>query len=377
MNGMYGNFGGNMGLGMNDMSAMNMMQYGGSYGNGWNGMGSGYGNFSGPNQMGGYNQSGAYPEMMNQFPKNNFPNQNQNRFHANQGGAHPQRTNRNGSQGGFGPGFQNAPGRPGSRGGPLQNVRSTHQRKLPNPSTGIGQTWKSETDAIRLTQRDGQSPDGTADPAPEVKAEGDQSKASAEPTEEGKETVGNITVSLDLQAPAEGVGAGNASEAAGDDTNQAGDGIQGETQDGGLKPIQTVDSGDADMQAYEQSMMGPGMPYPQGMMNQFPGQHMNAPFDPSMNMNMNMGYNGNYGPRGGFNNGAYGAATVLTGQPTEPIGVGVAGAPTGPRAMREGRPNTGFSSRINTGRYAPPPPPKSITSTQDATAGSPQRRVRS
>ncbi|CAG5178485.1 uncharacterized protein ALTATR162_LOCUS8724 [Alternaria atra] len=376
MNGMYGNFGGNMSMGMNDMSAMNMMQYGGGYGNGWNGMGGGYGNFSGPNQMGGYNQSGAYPEMMNQFPKNNFPNQNQNRFHANQGGAHPQRNNRNGSQGGFGPGFQTAPGRAGSHGGPLQNVRSTHQQNSPNPYKGIGITWKSKTDAIRPTQRDGQSPDGLANAAPEVKTEGEQPKASAEPTEEGKETVDGGLVSVEQQTSANSVGAGAVSEAAGDDTNQAGDGVQDEAQDDGLKPIQTVDSGDPDMQEYDQSMMGHGMPYTQGMMNQFPDQHMNAPFNPSMNMNM--GYNGNYGSRGGFNNGAYGAATVLTGQPTEPIGVGVVGAPTGPRAMREGRPNTGFSSRMNSGRYGPPPPPpKSVSSTQDAAPGSPQRRVRS
>lgn len=365
-----------MSMGMNDMSAMNMMQYGGGYGNGWNGMGGGYGNFSGPNQMGGYNQSGAYPEMMNQFPKNNFPNQNQNRFHANQGGAHPQRNNRNGSQGGFGPGFPTAPGRAGSHGGPLQNVRSTHQRNSPNPYKGIGITWKSKTDAIRPAQRDGQSPVGLANAAPEVKTEGEQPKASTEPTEEGKETLDGGPVSVEQQTSANSVGDGAVSEAAGDDTNQAGDGVQDEAQDDGLKPIQTVDSGDPDMQEYDQSMMGHGMPYTQGMMNQFPDQHMNAPFNPSMNMNM--GYNGNYGSRGGFNNGAYGAATVLTGQPTEPIGVGVVGAPTGPRAMREGRPNTGFSSRMNSGRYGPPPPPpKSVSSTQDAAPGSPQRRVRS
>ncbi|EFQ95177.1 hypothetical protein PTT_06899 [Pyrenophora teres f. teres 0-1] len=339
-NGMYGNFGGNMGMGMNDMSAMNMMQYGGGYGNGWNGMGSGYGNFGGPNQMGGYNQSGAYPEMMNQFPKNNFPNQNQNRFHANQGGAHAQRNNRNGSQGSFGPGFHNAHSRPGSRSGPAPN-------------------------------RDGQSPDGTANAAPEAKAEGEQAKASAESTDEGKESAYGVPVSSEKQAPENGV------DADGDVANQAGDDPDQAAQDGGLKPIQTVDTGDIDVPSYDQSMMGNGMQadmsYPQGMMNQFPGQHMNASFDPSMSMNM--GYNSNYGPRGGFNNGAYGAATVLTGQPTEPIGVGVAGAPTGPRAMREGRPNTGFSSRVNSSRF--PPPPKSVASTNDVAPGSPQRRVRS
>ncbi|KAF1937405.1 hypothetical protein EJ02DRAFT_385705 [Clathrospora elynae] len=348
MNGMYGNYGGNMGLGMTDMSAMNMMQYGGGYGNGWNGMGGGYGNFSGPNQMGGYNQSGAYPEMMNQFPKNNFPNQNQNqtRFHANQGGAHPQRNNRNGSHGGFGPGLKSAHSLPDSRSGPPQN-------------------------------RDGQSPDGTADTAPEVKAEGEQAKASAESTDEGKESANGAPASADLQAVQEGATFRGVSRDVGNDTNLAGAGSNEATVDEGLKPIQTVYTGDADIQDYDQSMMSDGMqPYPQGIMNQFPDQahHMNASFDP--NMNMSMGYHGNnYGPRGGFNNGAYGDATVLTGQPTEPIGVGVVGAPTGPRAMREGRPNTGFSSRVNSGRY--PPPPKSVTSTQDAAPGSPQRRLRS
>ncbi|EUC47981.1 hypothetical protein COCMIDRAFT_34543 [Bipolaris oryzae ATCC 44560] len=350
MNGMYGNFGGNMG--MNDMSAMNMMQYGGGFGNGWNGMGGGYGNFSGPNQMGGYNQSGAYPEMMNQFPKNNFPNQNQNRFHANQGGAHAQRNNRNGSQGGFGPGFQGANTCPTSHGGPSEN-------------------------------RDGQSPDGNANTATEAKAEGEQDKASTEPTEEGKENSESVAVSI--EATNNGAGSGlDASQTAANSTDDTGESVKEPAQDDGLKPIQTVDTGGADMQDYDQSMMGNGMgmPYAAGMMNQFPAQHMNAPFDPSMNMNMNMnmGYNGNFGPRGGFNSGAYGAATVLTGQPTEPIGVGVKGAPTGPRAMREGRPNTGFSSRVNSGRYAqapPPPPPKSIASTQEVAPISPQRRVRS
>jgi len=362
-----------MGMGMNDMSAMNMMQYGGSYGNGWNGMSSGYGNFSGPSQMGGYNQSGAYPEMMNQFPKNNFPNQNQNRFHANQGGAHAQRSTRNGSQGGFGPGFHNAHSRPGSRSGPAPNVRSTHQQLRSIPFHGVGNTGKPSTDATSSTQRDGQSPDGIANAAPEVKAEGEQAKVSAESTDEGKESAEGVAVSVEQQALENGVGP------EGDVANHAGDGSNEAMQDGGLKPIQTVDTADADVPGYDQSMMGNGMQadmsYPQGMMNQFPGQHMNAHFDPSMSMNM--GYNGNYGSRGGFNNGAYGAATVLTGQPTEPIGVGVVGAPTGPRAMREGRPNTGFSSRVNNSRFPPPPPPKSIASTHDAAPGSPQRRVRS
>ncbi|KAH9868029.1 hypothetical protein IAQ61_007336 [Plenodomus lingam] len=313
-NHMYGNFGGNMGMGMgmNDMSAMNMMNYGGGYGNGWNGMGGGYGNFNGTNQMGGYNQSGAYPDMMNQFPKNNFSNQNQNRFHANQGGQNPQR-DRNGSRGNFGPAFQNANSRPESRSGPVQN-------------------------------RDGQSPGGSANAAPEADADGEEAKAPAEDPEQE------------------------------DDAN-------GEAQANGLNPIQAFESGDADMQNFDQSIMSnamhPEMAFQQAMMNQIPHQQMDASFDPSMNMNMGYNQQNNFGPRGGFNSGAYGAARVLVGQAPEPVGVGVAGAPTGPRAMREGRPNTGFSSRANSTRF-PPAAPRSVASAHEpAPEGNPHRRVRS
>ncbi|KAF2126094.1 hypothetical protein P153DRAFT_399556 [Dothidotthia symphoricarpi CBS 119687] len=366
-NGMYGNYGGNMGMGMNDMSAMNMMNYGGGYGNGWNGMGGGYGNSNGFNQMGGYNQSGAYPEMMNQFPKNNFPNQNQNqnRFHANQGGAFPQR-NRNGSRGDFGPG---ANGRPGSRSGPAHNVRRFHNLP-PRPALLVGElptSPNSATDKFVFQQRDGQSPDGSAKAAPETKVEDEQTKAPAESTEEGKES---NDAALDSINPS-----GDGSRDADGATNHAGNESNETTNPDGLNKIQTVDSIEGDMQSFDPSMMGdgmqPNMPYGQGMMNQFPVQ---APFNPNMNMGMDAEYhhhNNNYGPRGGFN-AAYGAATVLIGQPT---GVGVEGAPTGPRAMREGRPNTGFSSRVNSARFIAPL--KSVTPAREGVPASPVRRVRS
>lgn len=376
-NGMYGNYGGNMGMGMNDMSAMSMMNYGGGYGNGWNGMGGGYGNPNGFNQMGGYNQSGAYPEMMNQFPKNNFPNQNQNRFHANQGGALPQR-NRNGSRGDFGPG---ANGRPGSRGGPAHNVRRFHNLP-PRPAPLVGELSThpiSATNKCFFKQRDGQSPDGSAKAAPETKVEVEHAKASAESTEEGKENNEAMLESTDPSVAVQDVSnAGEGSKSAGVSANNAGNDSNKATQPDGLNKIQTVDSIEGDMQNFDPSMMGhgmqPTMAYGPGMMNQFPVQ---APFNPNMNMGMDAEYhhnnnnNNNYGPRGGFN-AAYGAATVLIGQPT---GVGVEGAPTGPRAMREGRPNTGFSSRVNSARFIPPP--KSVAPARDGAPGSPVRRVRS
>lgn len=344
-NNMYGNFGGNMGMSMNDMSAMNMMNYGGGYSNGWNGIGGGYGNFNGSNQMGGYNQSGAYPDMMNQFPKNNFPNQNQNRFHANQGGQNPQR-DRNGSRGSFGPALQNAPSRPESRSGPAQNP-------------------------------DGQSPDGTSNSAPQAEANGEQAKASPEDSEEGKVIVDGTQAGP--QAALAEV-SGDISKNGAVDTNGE-DGSNGAAQTSGLNRIQAFESGDADMQHYDQSMMGnamhPDMAYQQAMMNQIPHQQMNASFDPSMHMNMGYDQQNGFGSRGGFNNGAYGAARVLVGQAPEPVGVGVVGAPTGPRAMREGRPNTGFSSRANSNRF-PPAAPKSVTSAHEpAAGGSPHPRIRS
>lgn len=357
MNGMYNNFGGNMGM-MNDMSAMNMMNFGGGYGNGWNGMGGGYGNFNGFNQMGGYNQSGAYPEMMNQFPKNNFQNQNQNRFPADQGRSLPQQNTRADSQGGSvsGPSGeqQGVHSRPGSRSGPARNVRRSHDfppwhslLKLNYP--------KPVADNIGTQQRDGESPDASTH------------NATVMSTEEGND----VDNSVQSTAPA----ADNAANGTEDIKESTATGGQSVTADSkGLNQIQTVDTEDSSMQGYDQAMMShgmqPSMGFANGMMNQFHNQmQMNAPFDPSMNM----GYhpNNNFGPRGGFN-AAYGAATVLTG---EPQGRGVEGAPTGPRAMREGRPNTGFSSRMNNTRYQPPP--KSVTPAQSTGARSPQRRVRS
>jgi hypothetical protein len=361
MSSMYNNFGGNMGMGMNDMSAMNMMNYGGGYGNGWNGMGGGYGNFNGFNQMGGYSRSGAYPEMMNQFPKNNFQNQNQNRFPANQGGA---ANNRAGSQAGSvsGPGGQQSVNsRPGSRSGPAHNVRRSHTHLPRQPPLAL-QPLNPTTDDIGIQQSNDESPDASTGVAADSKPKGEQDPED-KPSEGGNDNEGSAQ---------DAAAAADSTNANAEDANSAAPGEQsdGSVQLNGLSQIQTVDTEDGGMQGYNQPMMGNGMGFANGMMNQFPNQmQMNAPFDPSMNMGFHQ--HNNFGPRGGFN-AAYGAATVLTG---EPQGRGVEGAPTGPRAMREGRPNTGFSSRMNNARYQPPP--KSVTPAQSTGARSPQRRVRS
>ena len=389
-NGMFNNFGGNMGIaGMNDMSAMSMMNYGGGYGNwGQGANGGGFNNFNGYNQMGGYNQTGAqYPEMMNQFPKNNFPNQN--RFHAN-GVAFPnQRNNRNGSLGGHGnpnngsgsgsgAGFNhNVNSRPGSRGGALpHNVRRFH--KLPPVPPAIF----PNTDVCVTQQRDGQSPDGNTEVAIETKVKDEHAQTSTEPAAEGKvDGEGAPDATTSPTAQAEGAPTGDLAEAPDALIQSAGDIPNSVPQTSGLNRIQTVDSIEMDHSAaYNDPMMTeamhPDQAYGQGMINDYSNQmsHMNGAY------NQNMGFNQNvHGSRGGFNT-AYGAATVLVGEPLgEPKGMGVEGAPTGPRAMREGRPNTGFASRAPAHARSISNAPTPITNGPPATEaapGSPPRRGR-
>ncbi|KAF2112693.1 hypothetical protein BDV96DRAFT_580257 [Lophiotrema nucula] len=309
-NNTYGGFGGNMGMpGMNDMSMMG--GYGSGFGNNaWQGQmgGGGYGgNFNGYNNPmgGGYNQSG-FQNPQNQFPKNNFQN---NRFQ--------QRNNRVGSFGNAasGPGFpQNANSRPGSRAGPANN-------------------------------RDGVTPDVNAEATTETKIDVEHAQASGEGSNEGKVNVdGAPDSSTTPSATIEGDKLGDGVQDAEGLTRSAEDNGAGQIHEQGLNQIQTVDSIEDATPVYDQNdmelSMQPDQGYSQGMMNDFSHEvpNMNGQYGHGMGFNHN-----NYGPRGGYNT-AYGAATVLTG---EPRGQGVEGAPTGPRAMREGRPNTGFSSRAN------------------------------
>jgi hypothetical protein len=367
-NGMYDGFGGNMG--MNDMS---MMNYGGGYGNNrWQGgvNGAGYGNFNGYNPMGGYNQSGPqYPQMMNQFPKNNF--QNQNRFPPN-GAAFPQ-SNRKGSHGGLGnqsgPGFQQkAHSRPGSRNGP-NNVRRSHSalpQKLAHPL--FSPLHSSATDVSTPKQRDGGSPAGSADAAPKATVEGDAAEVSTEPAQEGKVDAEGVTGSVPTQeVPTDGD-----AKDPDDLTRTADDGANGPQQENGLNAIQTFESVDVDQSAYHgpmmNDMMQPDQAFAQGMMNNYgPSADMIGSYDGGMGFHHN-----NYGQPRGYST-AYGAATVLTG---EPRGLGVEGAPTGPRAMREGRPNTGFSSRAISARFGSHAPTPSVSSAQEAAPATPLRQDR-
>jgi len=57
------------------------------------------------------------------------------------------------------------------------------------------------------------------------------------------------------------------------------------------------------------------------------------------------GWRGRGRGRGGFGRGGYGFEVVTPLTPSEPVGTGVVGAPTGPKAMRDGPPIPGFRGR--------------------------------
>ncbi|KAF1961857.1 hypothetical protein CC80DRAFT_198760 [Byssothecium circinans] len=342
-NSMYGGYGGGMGLGMNPMN------YGGGYGNGWGGMG---GNYDGYNV--GHNQSGAFPGM-NQFQnKTNFPNQN--RFNSN-GGPFPQRANRNGSfGGGFGPGngFNNANSRPGSGNGPINHhVRRFHQYvphqlpKRPNFPT-IAPSPTTKTDQCVPLQRDGQSPAGSAEPTVENKTE---SEHSAEVSAKGKATTQQDANVGESQDGEDAQGVENLTKTAGIEVPESNT----------LNQIQSVAGDDDDSQNFDYGMQS-GMGFAPNMMGQYPQQpqFMNGPYQPH--------YNQNSFAHRGDHNAAYGSSTVVVG---EPRGLGVAGAPTGPRAMREKNNLRG----PNNPRFNPQAP--RATPVQSSAPGSPQRESRS
>lgn len=361
--------------GMNDMSAM--MNYGGGFGNGWQGgMNGGFENFNAYNSMGGYNQSGAqYPQMMNQFPKNNFPNQNR----SSSGAGFSDRRGSYGNLGTHGSGS-----RPGSRSGPQQNVRRHHHTQPVYAIPAQPTTLSTTTETNPSMQPEGDVPAGSPDEKhiAEIQAGGDQNEKSTEATDAAGDKYGEADsgeAGADSAAQAED-GGNNAKE-----LTDAADGAKSSSEGNALNQIQTVDSGDNVQPAlpFQQPMISgamPGMP-PMGGMQGFNPAMMSDFGGPGPGMNMgyggNMGFGGHhqhhhgYGAQGGYNP-AYGAATVLTG---EPRGVGVEGAPTGPRAMREGRPNTGFSSRMGGRHYSHASAP-SVASAHGSAAASPARRGR-
>ncbi|KAF2803570.1 uncharacterized protein BDZ99DRAFT_576053 [Mytilinidion resinicola] len=413
--GMFGGFGG-QGMGMNGMAGMNMgMNYGGGYGAGWNGQQMSGGHFGGANAGyypgGGYNQSsqGNFPHQMHQqqFPKNNF--QNQNRFQGQ--GAYPQR-------GGFGRGHQGnlATQNHGQTYG--QNQVPTYQNHSEQKSddTTDRQTSSGLQDSsIRMTVEQSQVPPDTeaegVDGGPEkpsdsaenlgpdvstgnsdIKAEGEQNANSINAS--GSEHENNETLETSaLTRPAEGFAEDTSMNANMDTPTQQ------------FQPIATVDTSEPYSQPFDHQNMNMNMGMEMGMSHDMMGQVYPGQAHQVGIMN-GYSHRGRAGARGGFGRGAghdfrggfggrgvqgggfmstgafggsntavlphSGDVTVLT--PGEPRGLGVEGAPTGPKAMREGRPNTGFASR---GRFSGPQASGAAHVTPDVSATGSQTRPRS
>ncbi|KAF2497912.1 hypothetical protein BU16DRAFT_580481 [Lophium mytilinum] len=415
--GMFGGFGG-QGMGMSGMAGMNMgMNYGGGYGTGWNGQQMSGGDFGGANAGyypgGGYNQSsqGNFPHQMHQqqFPKNNF--QNQNRFQGQ--GAYPQR-------GGFGRGHQGnlATQNQGQAYGQNQVPTSQNHSEQKHDDTTDRQTSSGLQDSsIRMTVEQSQAPPDTeadgVEGAPEKASDSaenpglDASTGNSDIKAEGEQNANSINASgseLETNEIVDATALTRPAEEFAEDTSMNAN-MDTPTQQ--FQPIATVDTSEPFSQPFDhQNMnmnmnMGMGMGMSHDMMGQvYPGQpHQMGMMDPYSHRGRG-GARGGFGRgvghdfRGGFGGrgvqgggfmatGAFGGSntavlphsgdvTVLT--PGEPRGLGVEGAPTGPKAMREGRPNTGFASR---GRFSGPHVSGAPHVTPDVSATGSQTRPRS
>lgn len=384
------------------MNGMNMgMGYGGGYGGGWNGQQMSGNDFGGANAGyypgGGYNQQshqqGHFPQhQMNhhhnqQFAKNNF--QNQNRFQ--EPGAYQQQKQLGpDQQGDSGAGPGQAEGNAAAQGqvlgedqGETENKASEnhvseanvedgalenqvppdlHNRRSSQAESGDAQNDANDeenptqpADVTNETQNEATSGEvHEGDPSAETKDEGDTNPTAGGPDAQEGETG---------QAPELGEEPFENAQLQGSQQPEHGFPNQN-------FPHQAMGGfGNADPTTMGMNMgMGMGM----GMDPSFMGMPMAGMPDPSMGfgpMNQHFdysgrgrgGFRGGYGRgyqnfRGGFGRGMHGPGfgpggggfggnvTVLAGG--EPKGVGVEGAPTGPKAMREGLPNTGASGRL-------------------------------
>jgi zinc finger CCCH domain-containing protein 13 len=357
MPGMYAGFGG-PGMGMAGMNNMMGMGYG-SFNDGWSGQQMGGGEFganAGYYPSSGYNQQshqqGQFPNQMHQhqFQKNNF--QTQNRFHGQ--GSYQQRQFGRGYQGAFRE--NQAQMQDATQDEPANSETAQHQEddaSLHQPTALLPAQQSSDRKSVEPAPA-GQESTGDAAAADREDNAANHVSEGPKPDEswnvpEGKTATDGATASVEsdeTKAP-EGQASGAPQTVTEDAIPSAENHMMEKTQ-----PIATFggDDGAYSMGMY-QSSTGPyahasnhytGMTdYPTRGRGGMRGGYGRGGFG--------RGGHSRYGSGGGFGLGAAGIAsqqsdvTVLT--PGEPRGVGVEGAPTGPRAMREGLPNTGLSGR--------------------------------
>ncbi|KXT00121.1 hypothetical protein AC578_3276 [Pseudocercospora eumusae] len=316
-------FGGNFG-GMGDMSAMMGM-----------GMGNMGGGMSGMGDFNGMNGPGFFPNQGNYMQSQNFGNgPRSNDFYNNRGYGR-------GYGRGFGRGARgNQFGR--GRGGwqyQQQQQFGNHNQSAQHQSGGPQQTGASANDVP--SQRRG-SPSYDAVPGPGADGVPAETGAKSHDAETNGDQDGTGT----NQAGDETNATGNKKDVVMENGNEhdAHDASQA-VEDGGTYGGDGGIQGDSNMADAPMQDASYGS-YEGGMQDQQQSGHGHQALN-------------NFSGRGGFRGrGGYGGlggrgtdSTDLTPTPAPPVN-----APTGPKAMREGKPNTGYFSRVNMVQKPTPTP---------------------
>lgn len=351
--GMFGGFGG-PGMGMN---GMNMgMGFGGGFGQ-WNGnqmSGNDFGAYAGYNPGGGYNQQS---HQQGNFAQN-FHGQNnyQNRFRGR--GGYNQRGY---GRGNYANGHQNYNQQLAGMNA-VQGFNAGQVPTGPKSSSGEGAFQQQPSDGARET-RPSQQPLHEESSQQDTNVSGDTNAGQAV---DGGDTNGHAE-DTDMNQEGTSIAAADTNDgeplvqdgpnASGTDGMQveesdASNGVQQQPEQNGESLVQQTMNNQNMILTPNGPVVAPiGPPNGPGIMNDF------VPTGPS-------GHRGGFGRGRGFRGAFAGRGrggyvpspaynpdqmissdvTVLT-APQEPMGQGVQGAPTGPKAMREGRPNTGFASR--------------------------------
>ncbi|KAK5164723.1 hypothetical protein LTR04_001670 [Oleoguttula sp. CCFEE 6159] len=418
--GIFGGFGGN-GMSMNTLNGMSMgnmnMGFNGGYGGAWNGqqgMSGDFGANAGYYPVAGYNQhqshQGPYGNQMHhqQYPSNNF--QNQNRFHGQQG--HTQREYAPG-HGGFG--GQGGQSQVPQASGHIQQQVKPAPSKTPQPddddafSHQLPIGFQGRRPSQQLSTEPPQQPKASESVAPRAGADSNveaeqkdvvlaevddipdaEARGESKVEEANIDTKGTQDTDDDIVIPADTTGEqveNKANPAAKNTENSLASGLSQpqaiETFDSTAYDGKGTDMGSMNMMSqsnplYSQNILTPNGPIPAPSFGQYLQQPLPraTPEFPSRGRG-GFGRGGYQDSRGGFRGRAgyshvnvvnpgsglsgtpsaiAGDITVLTGPPAGPP----VDAPKGPKAMREGLPNTGFRGRGGfsaVGRGGMPPPP--------------------
>lgn len=376
--------------GMTGMNGMNMgMGYGNGYGSGWNGQQMINGDFSGANTGyypgSGYNQThqGHYPHhqmhaSQQQFSKNMSQNQNrfQGSYHQQRGGSargfygqHSHGFDSSQAHGHFPGQGQDATGMPATTGDSTKSGDEPLSHKLPARPQGrsdsqqlSGEASSDSREQANEDRSNNRGVDPSATSGSDIPVDHDisrQGKNNADVQgelrsagEQENPVVNEEKNDLDSAMPTKVDAPYHSNSEAADNNTSKIDTYESEVPG-------YMDPSHSDYSAY----MNSSDPYQQNQMQQYGAMQDGFGRGRFSTRGVNrggMGFSSSSRGRGGFNpafphnnsnafgfGGAQGSiagdVTVLAGG--EPKGMGVEGAPTGPKAMREGLPNTGFSGR--------------------------------